>query len=62
LTEQLLFRRVSTENEIPRWTKGLIHTFARTKLFLMNSKNLFFIGLILSATGLISPPVALLAG
>src|SRR5579864_396568 len=28
----------------------------------MHSKNLFFIGLILSATGLISPPLALLAG
>ncbi|HUB01912.1 MAG TPA: putative sulfate exporter family transporter [Terriglobales bacterium] len=28
----------------------------------MNTKNLFFVGLIVSASGLISPPVALLAG
>ena len=28
----------------------------------MNTKNLFFIGLIIAASGLISPPLALLAG
>jgi uncharacterized integral membrane protein (TIGR00698 family) len=28
----------------------------------MNTKNLFFVGLIISASGLVSPPVALLAG
>ena len=29
---------------------------------LLMSKNLFFVGLILTASGLISPPLALLAG
>ena len=28
----------------------------------MNTKNLFFVGLIVAASGLISPPLALLAG